>query len=112
MFYKYLATNSLNPGSEFTFSAVNAEVDFANRQVGFNTSNIFGIPDRDMNGLLTYSAGSNRFSGNVTTPGGGAGTVNGLFFGPTAQEIGGVFGVVTGSEVHSGSFAAKQGSAN
>lgn len=110
-FAEGLATNSLNPGGEFTFAFVDAEVNFANRTVNFSTEN-FGDISRDMNGLLTYSAGSNRFSGNVTTPGGGAGTVNGLFFGPTAQEIGGVFGVVTGTDTHSGNFAAKQGPAN
>lgn len=106
-----LATNSLNPGGEFTFALVDAEVSFANRTVNFSTEN-FGDTSRDMNGLLSYSQGSNRFSGNVTTTGGGAGTVNGLFFGPTAQEIGGVFGVVTGTDTHSGNFAAKQGAAN
>jgi C-lobe and N-lobe beta barrels of Tf-binding protein B len=67
---------------------------------------------------LTYAAGSSQFTGPVTAPGvptggGLAGIANGSFYGPTAQEIGGVFSlnntVTSGSrEAIVGGFGGKR----
>jgi hypothetical protein len=72
----------------------------------------------NMTGTLTYAAGTNSISGTVTTPGGTAsgitvsalsGSINARFYGPTAQEIGGTFGLTgAGLEVYGGSFGGKR----
>lgn len=72
--------------------------DFANRSIDFATTNSQTLGGGsasfvNMNGTLTYGPGSNEISGNVATAGGGGmtGTLDGRFYGPGAQEAGGVF---------------------
>lgn len=49
-------------------------------------------PDYAVSGEATWKA-SNRFEGTVTTDSGLEGTIKGQFYGPDAQEIGGVYGL-------------------
>jgi hypothetical protein len=93
----------------FTLAAMQTTVNFATRQLGFSTPYTEQTPDLvssaansslNMTGTLTYSAGSNQFSGPVSTAGGMTGTAKGRFYGPSAQEIGGTFSV-TGAGVQS-----------
>jgi hypothetical protein len=63
-----------------------------------------------MSGTLTYSSGANQFSGAISTAGSAmTGTAVGTFYGPSANEIGGTFGV-TGSSGQGmiGAFGGKQ----
>jgi len=43
-----------------------------------------------MSGTLSYLANSNTFTGTVTDNGGRTGSATGRFYGPTANEVGGV----------------------
>jgi hypothetical protein len=62
-----------------------------------------------MTGTLTYSAGANQFTGNVATTGGLTGTATGRFYGPTAQEIGGTFGIAgAGVTPYGGALGGKR----
>ena len=63
-----------------------------------------------MSGSLSYAAGTNSFSGNVSTSGGMNGTASGRFYGPAATEIGGTFitKAATGVENFGGAFGAKR----
>ncbi|WP_028469798.1 transferrin-binding protein-like solute binding protein [Neptunomonas japonica] len=96
-------------------TAINS--DFAARTIGFSTSNtkLDGTtltPNLDIaTTALTYT-GANSFSGVVTATGAGAGlsgTANGAFYGPNAEEVGGVFTVKasSGIEFYTGSFGAQ-----
>jgi len=96
----YLASSSL---------AVTA--NFGSRSLAFATSNS-GVtrdlindssnPGINLNGTLTYEAGSNAFTGPVTSQSGTlAGTASGQFYGPAAQEIGGVFELRSNSTIES-----------
>jgi hypothetical protein len=84
-----------------TTATITANVNFQNRTVGFSTSNTTlinsntGVPTADsglnITGMLGYST-ANDISGNVNTSNGQlTGTAHGLFYGPAAQEIGGVY---------------------
>jgi hypothetical protein len=48
-------------------------------------------PALDLTGTLTYAPGSSQFIGPVTSGNGLSGNANGRFYGPAAQEIGGVY---------------------
>jgi hypothetical protein len=91
-----------NGSSYFTLANMNTTVNFATRQLSFMTSFSEQTPDLvssafnsslDMTGTLSYVAGSNQFSGAVTSANGMTGTAKGRFYGPAAQEIGGSFSV-------------------
>lgn len=96
-----------------TYADMSATADFAARSLNFSTSNTKTRMDNsalahlNMSGTLTYSANSNLFAGSVTDGGGRSGTATGRFYGPAAQEIGGVFGL-SGSGTHFGNFAGKK----
>jgi C-lobe and N-lobe beta barrels of Tf-binding protein B len=69
------------------------------------------VPALNLTGNLSIASGSNQFSGSVTAPGTPAlaGTATGRFYGPTAQEIGGVFSLKgTGPQTMLGGFGGKQ----
>jgi transferrin binding protein len=91
-----------NAQSYATTANMNAGVDFASREVAFSTSNTTvagGPPDGpqpflDLSGTLRYGAGSNDIRGTVTTRSGEmSGPAQARFYGPQAQEIGGVYRV-------------------
>ena len=68
-------------------------------------------PHLNVNGTLMYSAGSNSFSGTLTNAGGTMiGMSKGRFYGPSAQELGGVFTVKSPSTVETltGAYGAKR----
>lgn len=103
----YFATGELTVGA-----------DFSNRSLSFTTSNTEKVnlntalsstaSNLNMIGTLTYSPGVNSFSGTVNATG-LTGTAEGLFYGPVAQELGGVFNLTgSGVETYSGAFGAKQ----
>jgi hypothetical protein len=116
-------------GVLFTYSGgMSSMVNFATRSISFATiatqvSPVSGgtlpaLGSLGVSGTLTYAVGSSQFSGPVTAPGafgggGLSGTANGSFYGPTAQEIGGVFSlnntVTAGSrEAIVGGFGGKR----
>lgn len=62
----------------------------------------------NMQGTLTYTAGSNNFSGPVSTSALN-GNAQGRFYGPTASEAGGTFALTgSGVQAYIGAFGAKQ----
>ncbi len=113
------AGNSTIVGSQMTATA-----NFASRSIAFATTNSNTSPDLvtftsnpnlNTSGTLTYDPGVNKFSGALTTVGGGAsnaamtGNATGKFYGPTAQEIGGTFAVSGGGTTgYLGAFGGKR----
>jgi hypothetical protein len=104
-----------------TGASMTANADFSTRSIGFGTSNTIltpftggsDIPNSglDLSGTLTYSAGTNGFAGTVNTADTTLnGTATGQFYGPNAQEIGGTYGLNTGSGLSHmlGAFGGKQ----
>jgi hypothetical protein len=64
----------------------------------------------NMSGTLGYG-GSNSFSGGVASVVVGvnmAGTATGRFYGPAANEVGGVYSLTDGTVTNVGSFVAKR----
>ncbi len=110
----------LNSATNFAgvFGATfNAAANFANRSLAVSTTNTIvnegsgnvSRPEHNYSGTLTYAAGSNQFAGPITTATSGlSGTATGLFFGPAAQEIGGVFNATGGTLTAKGFFVGKQ----
>lgn len=102
----------------FTSSSMRADVNFTNRTVSFATTgtqqtrdllNVSNNSNLNMTGSLTYSSASNAITGNVSTVGGLAGTVNARFYGPLGQEIGGTFSAESGGiEGYAGAFGGKR----
>ena len=92
---------------------------FDNRTLNFSTSNtvIQGGPNGNLNsnpalqltGVLTYVAGTNNFTGTVTTTSGMTGTMNGKFYGPGLNEVGGTYAAyAAGIGTMVGSFGGKR----
>lgn len=104
----------------FTSSNLTSNVDFAARTLSFTTSgsqqstsllagSFSANTALDLTGSLTYSAGSNQFTGSVNNTGSTlTGTATGRFFGPAAQEIGGTFGLTGTAGNYGGGFGAKK----
>ncbi len=104
-----------------TQGTVSVGADFANRSLSYSTaaskyiSPITSTPtwisgnSFDMSGTLTYSDGNNLFTGNVSDGNGATGTATGKFYGPNAEELGGVY-YLTGNSLymHAGAFGAKK----
>lgn len=98
----------------FTLATLQTNANFATRVLNFQTNfteqtaNLFTSAlnnNLNMSGTLTYSPGSNQFSGAVTTAGGMTGAATGRFYGPAAQEIGGTFSVTgPGLQSYGGAF--------
>lgn len=98
---------------------VGVQVDFGQRSVGLASSGTSimrdgaragAAPGLDLAGTMTYAPGSNTFTGTLTTAGAGmSGTSNGRFYGPAAEELGGVFVVKspTGA-AFTGAYGAKR----
>ena len=69
------------------------------------------VPNLNLSGTLTYSPGSGTFNGTLANAGGTmSGSSKGQFYGPAAQELGGVFTVKssTGVETLAGAYGAKR----
>lgn len=103
-----------------TGSDARLTADFGARAVAVTTFNTqknntityvhTAAPNLDLSGSLSYSAGTNSFSGGVSTSGGMSGTASGRFYGPAATEIGGTFSTkaASGVEHFAGAFGAKR----
>jgi hypothetical protein len=68
-------------------------------------------PHLDLGGTLTYAPGTNRFSGTLANAGGTiSGASTGRFYGPAAQELGGVFTLRAPATVETfvGAYGAKR----
>jgi hypothetical protein len=88
-----------------TAASMKADANFGSRTILFSTSNTMrggdvnapttaSIPDGNLNlsGTLSYAQGINNFSGALQTQNGAlSGRGEGQFYGPTAEEIGGVY---------------------
>jgi hypothetical protein len=96
---------------------VTVGADFATQTLTFSTQNsrtstdwsTFTLnPDLNLSGTLTYTAGTNSFTGPVNGSG-LAGNSTGQFYGPNAEELGGVFFLKgSGVEAYAGAYGAKQ----
>lgn len=104
-------------GTQGTTGNMAAAVNFATRSIAFSTSNsqfnagAVAAPNLNMSGTLTYSPGQNLFAGTVSTATGTSttmtGTASGRFYGPNAQEIGGIYSLSGGGAGHYGAFFGK-----
>jgi hypothetical protein len=73
-------------------------VDFVQRSAAFNSQNMTDQLDGSafagaaLSGTLTYAAGQNSLTGTLTTSSGRlSGTATARFYGPSANELGGIF---------------------
>jgi len=99
---------------------VTVNANFSTRSLGFNTSATtiardlkapIAAPQLNLSGTLTYSAGTSAFAGTLTNAGGTmSGSSKGQFYGPAAQELGGVFNLKssTSAEALTGAYGAKR----
>lgn len=101
-------------------SDLTVNANFSTRSLSFVSTNTIttirqssatAAPQLNLSGTLTYSPGSSAFTGTLTNAGGTmSGTSNGQFYGPTAQELGGVFAVKSPTTVETfvGAYGAKR----
>ena len=101
-----------------TVGELSVNADFAGRSLSFNANNTQKIStttpftsssasNLDMTGTLTYAPATNSFSGTLNAVGGMTGTSQGRFYGPNAEELGGVFSLSRGAvETYTGSYGA------
>jgi hypothetical protein len=101
-------------------SDLTVKADFSARSLNVSTSRTTiasdlraasAAPHLDLNGTLSYAAGSSRFSGTLANAGGTLrGPSSGQFYGPAAQELGGVFSLKASSsiETFTGAYGAKR----
>ncbi len=125
--------NAITNDPSKTVATMNATADFAARTVAFSTTATTSLSNNaavgtlptanaglNMNGTLSYAAGSNTFTGAVTTTNGMSGNATGRFYGPgiavatptkvvgAPPEIGGTFAVMaTGVGAMQGAFGGK-----
>jgi hypothetical protein len=94
--------------------------DFSSRSLSFASSDTFvtrdlstsiAAPHLNLSGTLTYSPGTSTFAGTLVNAGGTmSGSSKGRFYGPAAQELGGVFTVKSATTVETlaGAYGAKR----
>jgi len=105
----------------FTTANMTANADFVNRTITFSTANTQTVnlstptgagspnPSLNLNGMFTWTAGNNLFSGSLNTLGNAmTGTGNGRFYGPNAEEIGGSYNLTGSGNSMMGSFGGKR----
>ena len=112
-----------NGNSYLTMSNLLLSADFTTGVVNFNTINtltqrensggdgVFSANNNlDIVGSLNIVSGTNEFSGSATSSAGMAGNVNGKFYGPTANEVGGNFSLIDSgtNRLHVGAFGGKR----
>lgn len=117
-----LAGLYVSPTGQGAIAAANVAVyaDFSNRSLSFSSDGTILTRDLtraaaaanlNLSGTLTYSPGSNTFAGTLVNAGGTmSGLSKGQFYGPTAQDLGGVFTVKsqTSVETLAGAYGAKR----
>jgi hypothetical protein len=101
-------------------AATSVSVNFQARELGFaSTGTVLTrdfatavqAPSLNLNGTLTYAPGASAFSGTLANQAGTlSGTTDGRFYGPAAQELGGVFLLKSEStpEQFVGAYGAKR----
>ena len=110
----------VDPAGDYflTSGTVSVNADFVGRSLAFTSSGTQTIDPGtgatmpagylNMTGTLSYAPGSNAFTGPVTATG-LAGTSSGQFYGPNAEELGGVFSLSgVGVESYQGAYGAKR----
>ncbi len=107
-------------GNRFVTDAqMNAITDFKNRNIQFSTTGTLltdmntgarsGRSGLDLRGDLSYEAGFSQFTGNVNTVNNElTGNASGRFYGPNAEEIGGVYGLTGNGASMLGGFGGKR----
>ena len=68
-----------------TFATSNSAI------LGAPSGNALSFANLDLTGTLTYVTGTNYFTGTVTSSNGMSGKINGEFYGPGINELGGTF---------------------
>ena len=122
--FRGIAAGIYTDGAVSRYAAnANFNVDFGTRTIAFSTSNqtitdirtnqTIPVTWLDLNGTMTYAAGVNNFSGNVSARGQTSfqnltGTASGQFYGPNANEIGGTFFLRGSVNTLVGGFGGKQ----
>lgn len=103
-----------------TLSDMTAATNFGTRQITFNTTNTIisafngsgasAQTGLNLSGTLAYNAGTNAFTGAVTTANSAlTGTAYGKFYGPTATEVGGIYNTTgAGLLTMNGAFGGKR----
>jgi len=77
--------------------------------LGAPSGNALSFANLDMTGVITYVAGTNYFTGTVTTTNGMTGKINGEFYGPGINEFGGTFSLYgAGIGTMVGGFGSKR----
>lgn len=86
-----------------TNASMTASANFSTRTVAFSTSGstltgkvggtVSAADWLNLTGSMTYSAGANKLTGAVTSASGMSGSIIGNFYGPSANEIGGTYGL-------------------
>ena len=94
--------NWLTPS--ITFSTTNTQV------VGITAPSSTGTPNSGLNftGTFNYTGGVNAFSGAVTSNNNMTGSVTGRYYGPNAEEIGGVYNLGGAAGTMMGGFGGKR----
>lgn len=107
-------------GNRFATDAqMSAVTDFQNRNIQFSTTgtlltntSTFARTENstlDLRGTWNYAPATSQFSGGVNTVNGDlTGSASGRFYGPNAQEIGGVYGLSGGGATLLGGFGGKR----
>jgi hypothetical protein len=103
-----------------TTATMSADVNFSTRNIQFSTAGTSLINSNtslsttnsglDLLGTLSYAQGVNSFTGGVQTVNGAlSGQGSGRFYGPSAQEIGGVYSLTgAGASRMLGGFGGRQ----
>ncbi|HSG75084.1 MAG TPA: transferrin-binding protein-like solute binding protein [Burkholderiales bacterium] len=124
-FYGKLAGLYVSRGGVGSVAAadIRVQANFSQRSLGFSSSStvttrtpsttaqVTTAPHLNLSGTLSYAPGSGAFSGAVATADGAmTGTSNGQFYGPAAQELGGVFALKSATTVETfvGAYGAKR----
>jgi len=104
----------------FTTAKMTASANFATQMITFATTNTLTVnlstpagvgiasPGLNLTGSFSYPAGTNLFNGNVSSANGMTGSAIGRFYGPNAQEIGGMYNLSGTAGSMIGSFGGKQ----
>jgi hypothetical protein len=87
-----------------TFSTTNTQV------VGLTAPSSTGTPNAglNLNASIGYPAGTNAFSGMVTSANGMTGSLSGRYYGPNAEEVGGVYNLGGTAGTMMGGFGGKR----
>jgi hypothetical protein len=94
-----------------SFFSNNTHVTTLASVTGLTSTTATAAPSLDLRGTLTYAPGSGTFTGSLKNNGFTmSGVSNGQFYGPAAQELGGVFALrsATTAETFVGAYGAKR----